>query len=121
MNAAGNLFAAAPRNLTAEQFDELLCGRGFRLERIVSTGQATPPGEWLESPDAEWVVLLSGSAGLRFADEEAARPLLPGDYLFIAAHRRHRVERTDATQPTTWLGMHVSPREHTGGRGLAMR
>ena len=29
------------------------------------------------------------------------------DYLLIAAHRRHRVEWTDAERPTIWLAMHV--------------
>lgn len=103
----GNLFADVPDALLSEQFDELLRGGGFRLERIVSWGQATPAGEWLESRDDEWVVLLGGLADLRFADEDTSRPLSTGDYLFIAAGRRHRVEWTAAAEPTIWLALHV--------------
>jgi cupin 2 domain-containing protein len=43
---------------------------------------------------------------LRFDDEAALRSLSPGDYVEIAAHRRHRVEWTDPTQPTIWLAIH---------------
>jgi cupin 2 domain-containing protein len=30
----------------------------------------------------------------------------PGDWVHIAAHRRHRVEWTDPTQATIWLAVH---------------
>jgi cupin 2 domain-containing protein len=49
--------------------------------------------------------LLSGAAQLRFEDESHARQLTPGDCLDIAAHRRHRVDWTDPTAPTTWLAV----------------
>ncbi|MGC1272717.1 MAG: cupin domain-containing protein [Planctomycetaceae bacterium] len=90
----------------AEQFDELLAGKEFRLERIVSTGQTTPPGEWCDQTDDEWVVLLSGSAALRFDDPGETIELAPGDWLFIPAHRRHRVERTATDAPSVWLALH---------------
>ena len=54
-----------------ELFEERLRGGEFQLERIVSTGQATPPGEWYDQPWAEWVLLLSGRAVLRFEGEAA--------------------------------------------------
>ena len=44
---------------------ELLAAPGLRVERIVSTGQASPPGLWYDQDRAEWVLVLSGSAGLR--------------------------------------------------------
>ena len=80
----------------------------FRLERIVSAGQATPPGEWYDQDTHEWVALLTGGAGLRFEDEAEPRVLAPGDYLLIPAHRRHRVEWTDPEPPTVWLALHYS-------------
>jgi cupin 2 domain-containing protein len=49
------------------------------------------------------VLLLKGAAFLRFADEAERRRLLPGDFVEIAPHRRHRVEWTDRDQPTVWL------------------
>ncbi len=101
-----NLFAALPAEIPAEIFQVLLETRDFRLERIVSAGQATPPGEWYDQDTHEWVVLLTGGAGLRFEDEALPRVLHPGDYLLIPAHRRHRVEWTDPGQPTVWLALH---------------
>jgi cupin 2 domain-containing protein len=101
-----NLFALIAPGGPEEIFQVLLATGNFRLERIVSTGQATPPGEWYDQDTQEWVVLLSGGAGLRFADEPEPRVLRPGDYLLIPAHRRHRVEWTDPGQPTVWLALH---------------
>jgi cupin 2 domain-containing protein len=102
----GNLFTASSTVAAAEVFEELLTGGNFKLERIVSTGQATPPGEWYDQDRDEWVVLLSGSAMIAFEGEPSPRTLRPGDYLQIAAHRRHRVEWTDPQQPTVWLALH---------------
>jgi cupin 2 domain-containing protein len=101
-----NLFDSIPSKMPAELFEILLETKNFRLERIVSTGQATPPGEWYDQEAHEWVVLLSGAARLRFEDEPEPRELRPGDYLLIPAHRRHRVEWTDPTQATVWLALH---------------
>jgi cupin 2 domain-containing protein len=50
-------------------------------------------------------LLLAGAARLRFEDETQARALGPGDWVEIAAHRRHRVEWTDPDQPTVWLAV----------------
>jgi cupin 2 domain-containing protein len=104
-----NLFADLPDGAGAEVTTRLAEGGAFRLERIVSTGQATPEGQWYDQPDDEWVVLLSGEAGLLFAGEDAPRPLKPGDFLLIPAHRRHRVEWTAAGAETVWLALHFTP------------
>jgi cupin 2 domain-containing protein len=103
-----NLFAPIPPETPAEIIQVLLETGNFRLERIVSAGQATPPGEWYDQDTHEWVALLTGSAGLSFADEPEPRVLRPGDYLLIPAHRRHRVEWTDPDQPTVWLALHYT-------------
>jgi len=104
---SGNLFAAAdlPPGAT-EHVDALLSRSGFRVERIVSTGQASPPGFWYDQDVAEWVVLLSGGAEIQFEDEPAPRRMAPGDWLDIAAHRRHRVNWTDPAQASVWLAIH---------------
>jgi cupin 2 domain-containing protein len=103
---AGNLFAALPRHLDAEQTIPLVTSDNLRIERIVSTGQASPPGFWYDQPWAEWVLVLAGSAGLVFEGETEPRVLRPGDYLVIPAHRRHRVAWSDTEQPTVWLAVH---------------
>jgi cupin 2 domain-containing protein len=101
-----NLFSPLPDVFPEELFDILLHTDHFKLERIVSAGQATPLGEWYDQETQEWVVLLSGSAGLKFADETDVLVLQPGDYVHIPAHRRHRVEWTDPAQKTVWLALH---------------
>ena len=99
-----NLFDALPDASAAEQFIELLSRPGLRIERIVSSGQASPPGFWYDQPQAEWVLLLQGEAQLAFEDEPAPRFLRAGDFLDIAPHRRHRVESTSAL--AVWLAVH---------------
>ena len=80
------------------------------VERIVSTGQSTPAGEWLEQELDEWVAVLQGHAELSFADGTHVS-LDPGDHVLIAAGTRHRVERTSADPACIWLAVHA--------RGLA--
>jgi cupin 2 domain-containing protein len=100
-----NLLSPLPDADAAERVDALLTRPGLRIERIVSRGQASPPGFWYDQPEAEWVVVLAGAARLRFQDESEARVLAPGDWLDIAPHRRHRVEWTDPTVATVWLAV----------------
>jgi len=104
--SSGNLFAEIPPRLAREEITTLLSTPGLRIERIVSRGQASPSGFWYDQPQAEWVILLAGRAELRFADSDATTRLEPGDWLHVAAHRRHRVEWTDLTQATIWLAVH---------------
>ena len=101
-----NLFDGIPVEIPVEIFEVLLDAKNFRLERIVSRGQATPPGEWSDQDSHEWVILLAGGAGLRLEAEPEPRVLHPGDFLLIPAHCRHRVEWTDPAQPTVWLTLH---------------
>ncbi len=106
----GNLFEAPEGRPGREVFDSLVATDHFKVERIYSTGQATPAGEWYDQPRTEWVVLLSGSARLRFENETNDAELRPGDYVCIPAHCRHRVEWTDSDHPTVWLAIHYDER-----------
>jgi cupin 2 domain-containing protein len=103
---SGNLFANVPAHLDKEETAILAEPSGARIERIVSTGQASPPGFWYDQDWTEWVILLAGSAGLLIEGEAAPTTLTPGDYLEIPANRRHRVEWTAADRPTVWLAVH---------------
>ena len=108
---SGNLLHDVPVHASAEMFSELLqwqsTGR-VRIERIVSNGQASPPGFWYDSSDDEWVLVISGSAAVEIGDG-TVHTLGAGDWLQLPAHCRHRVAWTDVAQPTIWLAIHVTP------------
>jgi cupin 2 domain-containing protein len=101
-----NLFADLPARSDQEAFSEILARPGLRIERIVSFGHASPEGFWYDQPQGEWVLMLAGAARLRFENEPSAHLLMPGDYMNIPSHWRHRVEWTDPAQPTVWLAVH---------------
>ena len=100
-----NLLRDLPDGRATEIADALVARPGLRIERITSFGQASPEGFWYDQDETEWVLLLAGAASLRFEDETQALALGPGDWLEIAAHRRHRVEWTDPAKPTIWLAV----------------
>lgn len=101
-----NIFSNIQTDLTQEAFEEIIRNKSFKLERIISKGHATPEGEWYDQDKNEWVMLLKGSAGLFIEGEKEARTLQPGDYMYIHAHVRHRVEWTDPEEETIWLALH---------------
>jgi len=103
--AVKNLFDGIPDFLADEKIDGLLETSAGRVERIISRGQASPPGFWYDQDEQEWLLLLRGSAGLRFSGQDDTVILHPGDSLLIPAHVRHRVEWTDPTQDTVWLAL----------------
>ncbi len=107
-----NIFSPLPNAAHGESFDDLLTRPGCRIERIVSYGQASPPGFWYEQDWDEWVLLLAGEARLGFEDAAAGRcwqmNLCIGDYVLIAKGQRHRVELTAENMPTIWLAVHFT-------------
>jgi len=103
-----NLLADLPASLPEELLETLVSTGTMRIERIVSTGQSSPEGFWYDQDWHEWVLVLTGSAGLHFDGEDAPRRLKAGDGINIPAHRRHRVAWTDPNQPTVWLAIHYA-------------
>ncbi len=106
MTAPNNLFSDLPGDLPDELFTTLLETANVRIERIISHGHTSPDGFWYDTDRHEWVVVLKGAARLRFEGEEYPVEMKPGDFLDIAAHRRHRVEWTTPDEPTVWLAEH---------------
>jgi cupin 2 domain-containing protein len=101
-----NLFRPEPARRPDELVEVLVRAGRIRLERIVSSGHATPPGQWLVQDQDEWVTVLQGRAALVFEGGPGPVEMVPGDYLIIPAARRHRVEWTDLDGPTVWLALH---------------
>ncbi|MEM9227838.1 MAG: cupin domain-containing protein, partial [Verrucomicrobiota bacterium] len=96
-----NLLAALPEKLPSELTEVLFEASGsLRLERIVSTGQASAPGFWYDQEEAEWILVLSGEGCLEFEFPAEKLTLAAGDSLLIPAHRRHRVAWTSPEEPT---------------------
>ena len=90
-----------------EIFETLAESGPCKIERIVSSGQATPAGEWLEQDAREFVVVMTGRARLMFEGDEVPLWLGPGDWVDIPPRARHRVDWTDPDQPTVWLAVHL--------------
>ncbi|PWU12509.1 MAG: phosphoribosylaminoimidazole carboxylase [Bdellovibrio sp.] len=100
-----NLFKNVPQRLSEEVFETLQpLGKSSKIERIISKGHASPVNFWYDQTDNEWVLVVKGRAGLRFEGQEVIE-LVPGDYVNIPAHARHRVEWTDQDQETIWLAV----------------
>ncbi|MFZ5564862.1 MAG: cupin domain-containing protein [Thermodesulfobacteriota bacterium] len=97
------------KNIPAELPEELvetLCATGIvTIERIVSKGHASPPGFRYDQEKDEFVLVVRGSAGLRFEGREDIVELRAGDWINIKAHVRHRVEWTDPAGETIWLAV----------------
>ena len=105
---AESLMSGLPSQPLAEEVTATLLERpGLRIERIVSTGQATPEGQWYDQPSDEWVLVVKGRAGLRLEGEAHDRELGEGDFVFLPAHCRHRVAWTQREPPTVWLAIHI--------------
>lgn len=103
-----NLFSTLPDARVKEVVHPLLTAKGVRLERIVSHGQASPPGFWYDQSEAEWVIVVAGAARLEIAGRADDVALGPGDALLLPAHCRHRVSWTDPERPTVWLALFVA-------------
>ena len=101
-----NLYENIPDSLPEELVDIIASGGGIRIERIVSRGHSSSSGYWYDQDRNEFVVLLKGSAGLRFEGSEDTVVMRPGDWINIPAHGKHRVEWTDPNQDTVWLAVH---------------
>jgi len=100
-----NLFSPLPASVTEELTEQLADCEHVRIERIVSTGQASPDGCYYDQEEHEWVVVLKGEAKLLFEDDGELLHMKPGDYINIPAHRKHRVEWTSPNEPTLWLAV----------------
>ncbi|WP_342452785.1 cupin domain-containing protein [Pararoseomonas indoligenes] len=105
----GNLHERLAADPAREVEETLLSRPGLRIGRIVSSGQASPPGHWYDQTEDEFVLLVAGEAGLEIAGEAVPRRLRPGDWVHLPAHCRHRVAWTQAEPPTLWFVIHHAP------------
>jgi cupin 2 domain-containing protein len=101
-----NIFNNIPEKLPDELIEVLSENENLRIERIVSKGHSSAPGQWYDQKTDEFVLLLSGEAILRFRKDDRVVNMKAGDYLIIPAHEEHRVEFTSSDEDTVWLTVH---------------
>ncbi|HET6348433.1 MAG TPA: cupin domain-containing protein [Candidatus Krumholzibacteria bacterium] len=100
-----NLFSDIPAALPAEFVQRMAGGKGVRIERIVSRGHASPEGFWYDQAETEWVVLVKGSACIRFEEGGETVEMKVGDHLVIPPRARHRIEWTARDEDTVWIAV----------------
>jgi cupin 2 domain-containing protein len=100
-----NIYELSQEVSQLEKSEQIISGKNIQIERIISTGQTTPTGQWYDQELDEWVILLQGEAELSYADDTRIR-LKAGDYLLIPTHTKHRVEYTSIEPPCIWLAVH---------------
>jgi len=101
----GNIYSGIPDRLSEEIMETMIDSGRVRIERIISDAHASPEGFWYDQDENEWVLVLEGSARLKFESEKEDVVLGPGDWVDIPARRRHRVEWTDPDRKTIWLAV----------------
>jgi cupin 2 domain-containing protein len=97
-----NIFDLPKQLPPKELFETLLDNGQVLIERIVSTGQTTPEGEWYNQDRNEWLMVLQGEGEISYEDGSRIK-LITGDYLYIPAYQKHRVEYTSVAPPCIWL------------------
>lgn len=100
-----NIFSLPKVLPDQEIFEPLIPDCGILIERIISTGQASPENFWYDQDRDEWVIVLQGTATIEWPDG-SKKDLIAGDYIFIQAHQRHRVAKTSKNPPCIWLAVH---------------
>ena len=98
-----NIYSDIPKHIPDEIFEEILRSDTVKIERIISKGHGTPRGVWYDQTQNEWVILLKGKAKLMFEGNAELIEMNPGDYMYIPAHCKHRVEYTEPDKETLWL------------------
>ncbi len=101
-----SLFKDIPAELPEELIENICSTGSVKIERIVSRRHASPEGFWYDQDQNEFILIVQGSAGLKFDGEDDIMVLKAGDYLNIASHVKHRVEWTDSSFDTIWLAVY---------------
>jgi cupin 2 domain-containing protein len=101
-----NIFNIPAKLPEKEILEDLIPDNGVKIERIISSGQASPPGFWYDQDRDEWVILLQGSAEISWKNGKS-QILSPGDWLLIPSHEKHRIEWTSKNPPCIWLAVHA--------------
>ena len=100
-----NLFESIPSDINEEVFSDVMQADNVRIERIVSKGHSSPEFGWYDQAENEWVVVLQGEAIISFDNTEDVH-LIPGSYINIPMHKKHKVSWTKPDTETIWLAVY---------------
>jgi cupin 2 domain-containing protein len=51
-----NIYELSQEVSQLEKFEQIVSGKNIQIERIISTGQTTPSGQWYDQELDEWVI-----------------------------------------------------------------
>lgn len=97
-----NFFENHSIELEKEYFEDILVTNNFKVERIISEGNASPENFWYDQEENEFVLLIKGYAEIEFEGNDVIQ-LYQGDFLIIPSHKKHRVKKTSENEKTYWL------------------
>jgi len=100
-----NFFNDSGTIANKEKFVQLLNGKSFVAEKIISNGFKSPDNIWMKEKSNEWVMLIKGKAELEFENGEVLS-LKAGDCLNIPANTKHRILYTSKKPFCYWLTIH---------------
>ena len=66
----GNIFESIPNAMKDEVIESLIESKVVKIERIISKGHASPKAGWYEQDQDEWVIILRGSATIKYENIE---------------------------------------------------
>jgi len=93
-------------NAQEEHVEALYHNQQVKIKRIVSHRHTSPPGQWYDQSEDEWVVLLQGKASLEFEDGHLIH-MMAGDHIMIEAGTKHRVSYTSHNPSCIWVAVYI--------------
>jgi cupin 2 domain-containing protein len=91
-----------------EKFYNILSGKKFVLEHILSNGEVCEEGFWFDQEKKEWAALIKGKVTMEF--EDGILELKAGDSLIFKPHQKHKIIKT--TVDATWVAIHFEEDEN---------
>jgi cupin 2 domain-containing protein len=85
-----------------EQFRDLLSGKRFVVEHIISHGEVCEADFWFDHSKKEWAALIQGKVTMEF--EDGILELEAGDSLIFQPHQKHKITKT--TVDAVWIAVH---------------
>lgn len=98
-----NFFENLPQGEPHEVFEALAKTDNLVIERIVSEGHTS--AEWYDQSETEFCCVLRGAAELLFEGSDSPVRMLPGAWVIIPPHARHKVTWTHDSMQTVWIAV----------------